>query len=160
MEMDILTLLRESLVLIVVVLALLMYTMVRGRHALVSVILGLYIALLISLKFPYYDELHALTSSSGSDPVLNIILFALFTLFGTFLFQRLLPDDAYEAPFEQFGRKLLLALLGAGLIMAYSYHVLPITTLIEPGTPASMLFAPEGNFFWWLIIPLLTLFLV
>lgn len=152
--------LRESLALILLFFVLLAYTMIRGIHALVSIVLGLYIALLISLKFPYYDALYSLTEGDGSNTLLSILLFFVFTFIGTAIFRRLLPGGYDDSTFDQFGKKLLFAFLAAALIMTYSYHVLPITTYVEPGTSVSLLFAPEENFFWWLIIPLIALFLL
>ncbi len=153
-------LIKESLVLIAVVSALLLYAILRGQYALVGIILGLYIALLVSIKFPYYDKLYALAPAEGSEALLSLIMFAVLTFIVTVILKRHLPYDGNEPPFEAFGKKLLLALVGAALIMAYSYHVLPVTTFVEPGTPVSMLFAPESNFFWWLIAPLGVLLLI
>ena len=154
-------LLQESLVLILVFLGLLTYAMVRGRQALVSLILGLYLALLISIKFPYYDFiLNTSRTDRIDDTLLIIVIFVLFAVIGTFLFERLIADGLEESTFEGFHIKLLLALGGAALIMAFSYHVIPITTLIDPGTPVGTLFAPPENFFWWLIVPLIILLLV
>ena len=153
------TLLQESLVLILVFLGLLAYAIIRGRQALISLILGLYLALLISLKFPYYDSiLNASQTDRISDALLIIIVFVIFAAIGTFLFERLMGNDFDEGAFESFHTKILLAIGGATLIMAFSYHVIPITTLIDPGTPVSALFAPPENFFWWLIVPLIILF--
>ena len=42
----------------------------------------------------------------------------------------------------------------------YSYHALPVTDLITPGSPIQALFAPEQHFFWWLLIPLIAIFFV
>lgn len=157
---SLITLLEESVVLIVVFFALLAYAMIRGRHALMSLILGLYIALLVSLKFPYYEHLYALTGSESTHTGALIGLFALFTAFATFIFERLLFVDSFEKAFEAFPKKLLLALLGAGLVLAYSYHVLPLTNFVTPGEPVGILFAPEEHFFWWLIVPLFGLLIV
>lgn len=155
----ILEILRESIAFILLVLALLAYTMTRGLHSLVALILGLYIALLISLKFPYYDALYGLTDGEKSNAILAILFFALITVLATILFGRLLSGGYDESALDAFWKKFLFALFGAALIMTYSYHVLPITTFVEPG-PVGLLFAPEANFFWWLIIPLMLLFLL
>jgi len=150
--------LQESLFMILVFGAFLAYAMVRGRQSLINLILGLYLALLISLKFPYY---HFFLQGTGSDPsnaVIMIIIFAIFTIGGTILFSRLIPYDDFEPAFEGFNKKVLFAVMGSVLVMAYSYHVLPVTDLITPGSPIHALFAAEANFFWWLLLPLVGLF--
>ena len=151
---NIVAILQELLYLIVVFVAGLSYGLVRGRQALINLILALYFALLISLKFPYYDALFgAINSDRVSNSFIMILVFGAFTAGAIFLFERLMPRDPAESAFEGFGKKALLALLASVLVMAYSYHVLPITELITPGSPIQMLFAPESRFFWWLLIP-------
>jgi hypothetical protein len=151
--------LQESLYWIIVFSAFLGYSMIRGKQSLINLILGLYLALLISLKFPYYDVILGRTEGDGlGDSIIMIALFAAFTLGGTFLFSRLMPRDFDESAFRGFGKKILFAAMGSVLVMAYSYHVLPITDLITPGSPIQSLFGPESNFFWWLLVPLVGLF--
>lgn len=153
----IISLTQESLFVIVVFMVFLMYAMVRGRQSLINVIMGLYLALLISVEFPYYDRIFG---NGSNQSVLMIGVFLIITLGATILFTRLMPREYDEKTFEGFGKKLLLALMATILVMAYSYHVLPVTDLVDPGSPMQKLFAPEHNFFWWLIAPLAALYFV
>lgn len=155
------TFLHESLFFIIVFSAFLGYAMVRSTQSLVNLTLGLYFALLVSLVFPYYDQLVA--SAGGNvrtESIIMIALFAVFTVLSTLLFAHLLPTDSGEPAFSNFTNKLFFAIGATILFMVYSYHVLPVTELIEPGTPIHYLFGPEQNFFWWLLIPLVLLFLL
>jgi hypothetical protein len=153
----ILLLAKEFLVLIVVLAALLAYALARGNRALISLILGLYIALLISLKFPYYDALRGIAAERGA--AVTIGLFAIFTALGTVLFERLLPRD-YGDMYEGIGKKTILVVLATVLVMAYSYHVLPVTSIINPGSSISALFGPPEYFFWLMLLPLVGLFFI
>lgn len=158
MEFDthsIIILLKDLLYWIVVFGVFLVYGVIRGRAAIVNLILGLYFALLISLKFPYYD---LLLGSMQNKTIPMIALFAVFTIAATFIFGRLMPTDTLESSFEGFGKKLLFAFVASVLVMAYSYHVLPVTDLVTPGSHIQALFGPEDRFFWWLIIPFAALF--
>ncbi len=150
--------LQSTLVPLLVFGTLLLYTLVRGRRAITSLILGLYFALLISLKFPYYQKIHDLLGGALSDTVISMVVFAIFTAIFSLLMDRLLFYRIDEAAFAGFGKKILLALFATILVLAYSYHVLPITNLIDPGLQAGFLFAPPEYFFWWLILPLIGLF--
>ncbi len=152
----IISLIQESLFMIIVFGAFLGYSMMRGRQSLINLILGLYLALLISLNFPYYNFF--LTESNSSNAVIMIIIFVAFTILGTILFGKLMPFGSDEPAFEGFNIKILFAIMGSILVMAYSYNALPVTDLITPGSPIQSLFAPEANFFWWLILPLIGLF--
>jgi len=154
----VISIVQESLYLILVFGVFLTYAMFRGRQSLINLILGLYFALLISLEFPYYETiLGGVASERFSDSIIMILIFAVFTIGATFFFTRLMPREYDEGAFEGFGKKFLLALLASILVMAYSYNVLPITELITPGSPIQMLFGPESHFFWWLLLPFIGL---
>jgi hypothetical protein len=150
--------LQSALIPLLIFISLLVFAVVRGRRAITSLILGLYFALLISLKFPYYPNIYDIAGGIITEAAISIIVFAVFTAVFSLLMDRLLFYRIDETAFEGFGKKVLLALLATVLVMAYSYHVLPITKLLDPGLPAGLLFAPEEYFFWWLIVPLAGLF--
>ncbi len=155
----ILSVAQESLYLIIVFSLLLVIGMWKGRYALITIIFSLYLALLFTVEFPYADSI--LQNENGGRDALTLIgIFIGFTLTAFFLFRRHIPGDDYEGAFEGFWKKLLLALVGSGLILAFSYHVLPVTDFIHPGTPIQTLFGSSEHFFWWLLAPIIVLFLV
>ncbi len=156
----IISFLKESLYLLVVLGIFLTIAIRRGRQTVTNVILGLYLALLISIEFPFYDSIFNSTTTPKSKAAIMLIIFGFFTALATMLFARILPREYDERPFEGFGKKLSLALGGTVLIMIFSYHVLPVTEFIHPGSPINYLFAEAGNFFYWLLVPLLILFIV
>ncbi len=150
--------LQSALLPILIFIALLFYTMIRGRRSITSLILGLYFALLVTLEFPYHDVVDTWLGAFISKNTAAMIVFALFTAIAAVLMDRLLFYRIDESAFQAFPKKITLALLGTILIMAFSFHVLPVTDFINPGAPASQLFGPQEYFFWWLIIPLIGLF--
>lgn len=159
MEMSaIVATLQESLFVILVFLGFLTYALVKGQQGLINIIMGLYFGLLISLEFPYYSTFTSSTSSPQSQAMLMTAVFIAFAVASTMLFGRLMPREYDEKMFESFGKKFLFALSATVLVMAYSYHALPITELVDPGTPMQYLFGAESSFFWWLLAPLVILF--
>lgn len=148
----ILVFLKEILFLLVVLGVVLGYGMMRGRQSLINLILALYFALLLSLEFPYYDHI-------ADTALIKIAVFGIFTFLSLLVFNRLMPRD-YESAFEGIGKKLLYALLATVLVMIFSFHVLPVTELITPGSPLQTLFGSAEYFFWWLLVPLVFLFLI
>lgn len=156
----IISVLHESLFMIVVFSIFLSYTLRSGRQSITNIILGLYFALLISLKFPYYETLLGGTTSLRSEAILTIVVFVLFTVASTILFSRLMPKEYDETTFEGFGKKLILALAATVLVMTFSYHALPVTDLITPGSPINYLFGSAQSFFWWLIAPIIILYII
>ncbi len=147
--------LQESLFLIIVFTGFLALTVSFGRQTITNVILGLYFAFLISLQFPYYDSIA--TESARGQALILISSFVLFLVVATVMFIRIMPREYDERSFEGFPRKLLLAGAATALVAAFSYHALPITDFIEPGSPVQYLFGSEKSFFWWLLAPIVIL---
>jgi phage-related holin len=155
----VLGIMRELAVPLVIFIALLIYSVIRGQRALTSVLLSLYISLLVSLEFPYYDVVASkLTFMSGE--AVRMLLFGVFTALGTILMEKILSRLLDETAFEGITKKAILAVLVTILLLSYSYHVLPLTKLIDPGSQMSALFGPKEYFFWWLTIPLIGLFIL
>lgn len=154
-----LSFIREIVLLVSVFGALLVYAVIRGQRRLISLILGLYVALLLSLEFPYYTYFFAHIDFL-SDTVIRLSLFAFFTAFGSVFFERLTSRLLDESAIEGIGKKVVLALLGTALILSYSYHILHITNFIDPGAKIALLFSPPQYFFWWFIAPLVGIFLL
>lgn len=151
--------LQESAYMIAVFTIFLFFALRKGRQTVTNIILGLYLALLISIQFPFYDAILGSASSPKSESVLMLVVFAVFTFAATVLFHRILPREYDETSFEGFGRKLLLAIGGTVLVMAYSYHALPVTEIITPGSPIQNLFGSADSFFYWMIAPIVILYI-
>lgn len=151
--------LQELIYFLVVFGVFLTYAIFRGRQATINIIVGLYLAFLISLVFPYYQLFLSASPTPHSEAIGKMILFVIFALVATILISRLMPDEYREKKYESFLKKLLLALAGTILIMAFSFHVLPVIEFLTPGTPIQTLFASKAYFFWWLLAPFVILYL-
>ena len=149
---------QESLFMILVFVGFLVYAILAGRQTITNVILGLYFALLISIEFPYYEVLLGSAINSKTESILMLVVFSLFTFGSTVLFARLMPREYDEGKFEDFWTKVLLAIAATVLVMTFSYHSLPVTDFITPGSPINYLFGSEQSFFYWLLTPLIILF--
>lgn len=149
----------EIAYLLIVFGAFFMVAVVKGKQLLINIILGLYFALLLSLEFPYYKSLIG-NAEAGTESIVRIAIFTLSAGVSVWLFNRLMPRAFDEKAFEGLGMKLLFAAGATILVMIYTYHALPLTEFITPGSPIQTLFAPEQFFFWWLITPIAILFLL
>jgi hypothetical protein len=136
------------------------FSLFKGRQAIINIIFALYLALLISVEFPFYDEVLGSLSGAVSISTAKLIIFLVFTALATVLCFRIMPDEFREMKLESFGKKFTLSLCAAVLVMVFSFHVLPVTEFLTPGTPIQSLFAPAEYFFWWLILPLVALFIL
>jgi hypothetical protein len=155
-----LSLLKESLFLIVLFTGLLIFAMSFGRQTITNFIFGLYFAFLISLQFPYYEAVGVGADGDETRGLLFIGAFLVFLIISTILFIRVMPREYDEKAFEGFWKKILLAGAATALITAFSYHALPVTDFIAPGSPVQYLFGSEKSFFWWLVAPIIILFIV
>ena len=154
------TFLYEFAYFIAVFLVFFLFSLLKGRQAIMNVIIGLYFALLISLEFPNYEFLLSGLESSQSIAAGQLGFFFLVTLLTTALCFRIMPDEFKEKRFESIGKKLLLAFGATALVMTFSFNVLPVTEFLVPGTLIQSLFAPEVYYFWWLLLPLVILYVV
>lgn len=156
----VLNFLSETAYLLIVFGCMLMYAIGKGRQAIINLIVGLYLALLITLEFPYYDHMLGGLSSPELVSAGKLGFFAFVTILATWLCKRIMPDEFRERKFESLGKKIIHAGAATILIMIFSFQVLPVTDFLVPGTPVQSLFAPTEYFFWWLILPLAILFIL
>lgn len=157
---DLLHIAYESLFFLITFVVFLVIALAKGRQAIINVIASLYLALLLSIQFPYYDKLFSFAHSPGSLSLLKLGSFLTFTVFALLLFIRIMPSEFRETKFESFGKKLILSLVATCLVMVYSFAVLPVGEFLSPNTPLQTLFGQEAWFFWWLLAPLVVLFFV
>jgi len=150
----------ETAYFLAVFMLFMLWATLKGRQAMINIIFGLYLALLILIEFPYTDYLTDNLGGSVAQSLGQLVLFSIFTILTTWLFAHVMPDEFKEKKFESFFKKILLAGAASILVMAFSFQVLPVTEFLTPGTPLQTLFAPEGLFFWWLMVPLVILFLL
>lgn len=136
------------------------FALFKGRQAIINIIFALYLALLISVEFPYYAQVLGSLGGSVSIATAKMVIFVVFTILATTLCFRIMPDEFRETKLESFGKKFTLTLCATILVMVFSFHVLPVTEFLTPGTPIQSLFAPAEYFFWWLILPLVALFVL
>jgi hypothetical protein len=157
---DLLHLAYECIYFLIVFGVFIVVAIAKGRQAIINVILSLYLALLLSMNFPYYDQIFSFASTATSLALLKLGTFLTFTIFTLVLFVRIMPREFLEGKFESFGKKILLALAATVLVMVFSFTILPVQEFLNPDTPLQMAFGNEGWFFWWLLAPLALLLVV
>ena len=136
------------------------FSLIKGRQAIINLIFALYLALLVSVEFPYYELVLGSLGGAVSIAAAKMFIFLVFTVLATILCFRIMPSEFRESKFDSFTKKMTLSLCATVLVMIFSFHVLPVTEFLTPGTPIQSLFAPAEYFFWWLIFPLIALFIL
>lgn len=138
----------------------LLFAIFQGRQATMNVIVGLYLALLIHNYFPSYEKIFSGLASSQSIIIAKLGFFAFITLFTTALCYRIMPSEFREERFESLFKKILLAIAATITIIAFGFQLFSIGELLSTSTPLRTLFGPEPYFFWWLLLPLVLLYIV
>lgn len=136
------------------------YAVFSGRQAIINVIISLYLALLLYLQFPYQTLVQNYFTAPLWQSIAQLGLFFVFFVFCFVMTKRVMPSEFREKRFESFTKKIILGCAATVLVMIFSFHVLPITELLHPGTPIQSLFAPDILYFWWLLLPLIVLMFV
>jgi len=137
----------------------LIWAIFAGRQSLINLICGVYLSSLLIINFVHFEML-----TNGLEKPLvvagvKIVVFIILVLLITKLFKKLMPREYLENKFESFGKKVLLATLATILLTAVSLTIIPVTDFITPNTFLLNYFADSNLFFWWLLLPLILLFL-
>lgn len=155
--MDVWVLVGNFLVLIVLTVALLMFSMRGGRSALISLILALYAGYAIYVVFPFTNAIVGAGGSQLMQAVLSVLLFIASTAIPFVLIRRITGGGFGSLSFIP---NLVLAFLAASFLLALGYHVFDISNIYSFPAPLDGLFGPEGYFFWWFIAPIVGLFVL
>ena len=128
-----------------------------GKNRIFTLVFSLYFAAFISLQFPYTDIL--LGSRVGDIELTAIIVGLVFVFFIVIyvVFNRITTVIFPTNSARRWLEAAILATVTTALILALSYHVLPIQTIHDFSDPIDRLFASDESFFWWLIAPLVAL---
>ncbi len=161
MELNIINILSEFTYIIVVFVCFFSLTLFFGRQMLINIICGLFLALLLVDKFPYYDFLLKGLQNDVVILFIKILFFVIISIFSTLFFRRLMPPEFSEGRLESFWKKFFLAFGATILVMIFSFNVLPISEVLTSfNTPVQILFSPADLFFGWILIPILILTIV
>lgn len=150
----------DAFVLVGLVVVLFFFGLRYDKGSIIALILSLYVALLAYIHFPFKEQILLFGANDFQILVSNAILFSLFTIIIYTIINRVFYAEFPSRSGRRFTQAFLLALAGTALLIAFSYHVLPITSVYDFGASVDALFAPSSLFFWWLIAPLVVFLFV
>ena len=128
-----------------------------GKNRIYTLIFSFYFAAFISRQFPYTDYL--LGSNVGDAGLAAIIVGLIFIFFIIIyvVFNRITSAAYPPTSARRWVEIALLSAVTTTLILALSYHVLPVQTIHDFSDPIDFLFASKESFFWWLVAPLIVI---
>ncbi|HEX9609038.1 MAG TPA: hypothetical protein VGA06_02410 [Candidatus Paceibacterota bacterium] len=150
----------DGIVILALVAVLFVYIIRYGKEHIISLILALYIALLAFIHFPYKEQFLLFSKTEMQHLVSNTLIFVTFTVIGYLAVSPMLRNRYSSYGNGTWFEGILLSIATVALLIAFSYHVLPIASLYTFGESIATLFAPSQFFFWWLASPLVVLLLV
>ena len=131
-----------------------------GKRRIIALIISLYIASFVYLQFPYIEKI--LSFDAGVFGVTAVVV-SVFSVFFIVLYITVHRVVRASFPLRSGRRWLEAALLGifsTTLVLALSYHVIPIEEIYDFSEPIDHLFESTEFFFWWLVAPLVILLTV
>lgn len=147
----------DTVILITIFVVLLVYGLRYGKYRMISLVLSFYIVIPIISFFPYLQNLSILGESANATLYSQIGVFLLIVIFLNIILSRFICEEFPSRGMRRFFEAGLLSISSGGLLLAISYHIIPITALYDFAAPVDSLFASAAMFFWWLIIPLAVL---
>lgn len=143
----------DFLIVIVLFAVFFLFAYYAGRAALVALTVAFYGAYALYTAFPFMSLLPA-------EPALTALLahlglYAAFTLAFYIILRRVIVSDFLYIGI--FGL-IILSFLGAGLLLAFAYHLFAVTSIYHFTPAIDALFSPDQNFFWWFSAPAIGLF--
>jgi predicted permease len=149
----------DTIILITIFVVLLVYGLRYGKYRMISLLLSFYIVIPIISFFPYLNTLSFLGERESVNAALysQIGVFLLIVIFLNVILSRFICEEFPSRGIRRLFEAGLLSASSGGLLLAISYHIIPITTLHDFAAPIDTLFASTQMFFWWLVIPLIAL---
>ena len=134
------------------------YGISAGKTKLIAVLFSLYVSATVFKNLSYLDFLTKGRSLFGTFLVRGAV-FAILVLLLIILFNKFLSRD-YTSGTRVWWQIFLLSFLEVGLLMSLIFQLLPVKNLFAFSPVVENIFASSKAFFWWLILPLVALFVI
>lgn len=133
------------------------YGISSGKSKLVSLIFSLYVSGFLFEHFDYFDKLTGKETVSQTF-FLRISIFLAMVIILNILFIKVLRFHS-ESGEKKWWQVLMLSFLASGLLFSSLFQMFPFKEIFTFSPIVQNLFASDRVFFWWLILPLVALFL-
>lgn len=132
------------------------YGISAGRAKLIAVLFALYVSGFLFENFYYLGTL-----VKGRNPIEEFLfrafIFFVLVIAMTVLFSKVLAREDYGD--KTWWKALVLSFASTGLLFSFIFHLFPIKSLFTFSPLVQFLFVSNKAFFWWLVLPLVALFL-
>lgn len=130
------------------------YGLSRGKRGLIATLFAIYVAQLIFINFSYLD--YFIKGRSIIEIfIFRAALFFVFIAILSLLFAKIIPKSHDSE--REWGSAFLLSFLEAGLLISSIFQLFPLKELFTFSYVTHYLFAQDGAYFWWLVLPIISL---
>lgn len=133
------------------------YGIFAGRSKLLAFLFSLYVSGFLFENFIYLEQFQ--TKTFLEIFLIKIIAFTLLAVILTFMFSKFFSSSLSSGP-KTWWKALFLSFSSAGLFFSYLFHLLPAKSIFTFSPIIQTLFASDTVFFWWLVLPLMVIFIV
>ena len=130
----------------------------QGKSYLVAGIISLYIASFFFLNLPFTKVLTATIKGSSNIFWINSGIFLIFYVPVYFAISQITLTDFGNGAMK-YVRASVLSISFIGLFLSIFYHLIPIESVYNFSPSIDSIFAPDMAFNFWLLIPLVVLFI-
>lgn len=133
------------------------YGISAGRSKLLALLFSFYVSGFLFENFYYLDKV--VRGGTMTETFLfRIFIFVLIAVILTILFSKILAVS-YENGSKNWAKSFLLSFVSTGLLFSYFFHIFPGREIFTFSPLVQNLFASNSAFFWWLVLPLVALFI-
>lgn len=149
-----------SLVLILTTGALFLFALRYGKDRIIAFIFALYVGMLAFLHFPYTEKVLLFKGSEINVLLSHSIIYIAFVILIYIVTERVIWAEYPQNGARRLMEAFILALSGAALLLSFAYNILPIASFYSFSPTIELIFEPSKFFFWWLLFPLVAVFLL
>lgn len=148
----------DTIILIVLFVTFFAYGLKLGKRRIISLILSFYISIPVASSFPYLEKISFFGDTEKAMLYSQIGLFILIIIFINVAISGAISFELGSHGLRRLFETGALAVASGGLLVAISYHAIKLNSLYDFAAPIDSLFASTAMLFWWLVLPLVTIF--
>lgn len=148
----------DFLILAIIFLAIFFYGFFRGKEKIISLILSLYISAFLYIYSGFLNSIILFKQNQSQMVLSKIVVFLAVAVLIHFLLNRFVRGLYSGSRFRNILENVLLSLSATGLLISFSYHIIPIQKFYNFSPAIDQIFASSLSFTIWLLIPIVCFF--
>jgi hypothetical protein len=145
---------------LVIFAVLFLFGLQSGKRRLVALILSFYLALPLFVAFPYTERVIDAAGIEKTGSVAALVYLALAVVIYGLLLGRLTTVEPAMSKARKWLEIGILSAITVPFLFALGFHSIPVSSEYAFSSQVTGIFEPVALFFWWLLLPLVGLFLL